>query len=342
MNNTKLTSREHNKNRIDVLGIGAVSIDYVGTVDTWPEQGEKVDLRNFVVCDGGLVGTALAAVAKLGGNAEFIGKLGNSHSAKRAIEMLCKHGVGTSLIVSAENAEPVVSFVLINSKNGERSIFASKNSTQYPFPSELPRQDWHENLSVLYFDCESGMAGVETAKIARRHGIEVIVDLEDNGADVGNSIDVASHIVVSEHFAAVYSGKRGLSAMLKAVRSSSDQVVVITRGGEGCVGLTPNGQFELPAYKIDVVDTTGCGDVFHGAYALGIAREQSPYDAAKFASAAAALCATKYGGREGIPSMGGLMEFMDNQATLHEKKFPIKIIEKAKKKTKRLDFVKPR
>ena len=100
--------------------------------------------------------------------------------------------------------------------------------------------------------------------------------------------------------------------MLKSLRTSANQTVIITRGENGCVGLVRNDFFALPAFKVEVVDTTGCGDVFHGAFALAIARKKTVLQAAEFASAVAALCATKLGGREGIPDEKKIYSFISS------------------------------
>jgi sugar/nucleoside kinase (ribokinase family) len=91
--------------------------------------------------------------------------------------------------------------------------------------------------------------------------------------------------------------------MLEGLRVEDRQIAIITRGSEGCSGLTREGCFHIPSYPVDAVDTTGCGDVFHGAYALMIAQGQSVIESAKFAAAAAALSAGKVGGRSGIPKL---------------------------------------
>ena len=104
--------------------------------------------------------------------------------------------------------------------------------------------------------------------------------------------------------------EKAIIEMLKNLRSSASQTVIITRGENGCVILVDEDIFALSAFNVNVVDTTGCGDVFHGAYALAIARQQSVLEAVKFASAAAALCATKLGGRDGIPDCDEVKTFM--------------------------------
>ena len=98
--------------------------------------------------------------------------------------------------------------------------------------------------------------------------------------------------------------------MLTTLRSIPEQVVIVTPGGNGCFGSSKEWEFELPAFAVDVVDTTGCGDTFHGAFALAIARGQPVVSAARFASGAAALCATQLGGRAGIPTAQQLEQFL--------------------------------
>jgi sulfofructose kinase len=123
-------------------------------------------------------------------------------------------------------------------------------------------------------------------------------------------MSVSSHIIVSEEFARSYAGSSKVTEMLAALQSDPRQVVIVTRGRKGCVGSSKEGDFELPAFDVNVVDTTGCGDTFHGAFALAIARGKPVVSAARFASGAAALCATRLGGRAGIPTAQQLEQFL--------------------------------
>jgi sulfofructose kinase len=295
---------------IDVLGLGSVTVDFVGTVKTWPNKGVKMMLDSFLVCDGGLVGTALAAIARLGGKAAFAGKLGQSEMARRALKALSKESVDTSFVLPAEGAEPIIAFILTSSIDGQRNILWTRQNVQYPMPWEFPDKNWFERTSVLLIDYEAGLAGIEAAKIAKQYNIPVVIDVERDEPHVPEAMRTSSHIVVSEDFASSYVGKVNIADMLTALRTDSQQTVIITRGEKGCAGLTEKGMFELPAYQVDVVDTTGCGDTFHGAFALALARKQSVIEAAKFASAAAALCATQLGGRAGIPTAEQLEQFL--------------------------------
>ncbi len=101
--------------------------------------------------------------------------------------------------------------------------------------------------------------------------------------------------------------------MLAALRTDPQQVVIIKRGEKGCVGSSSEGEFSLPGFRVDVVDTTGCGDTFHGAFALALPRGQGVVPAARSASGAAALCATQLGGRSGVPTAAQLEQFLNER-----------------------------
>ena len=287
----------------DVLGLGSVGVDFIGTVDCWPEEGNKQLLQSLSIHDGGLVGTALAVASRLGGKAGYVGSLGKSDLANRAIHAFQKDNVDVSLVLRTQDAEPIVAMVMTNIHSGERNIFWTRQGVQYPFPDEISDQKWYEKTKVFLFDNESGQAGLEAAKIARLHGLPIVIDVEKDEPHVNEAMACSNHLVVSKGFATAYTGMEQISDILESLRSSAEQTVIITCGDKGCAGLTANDCFKVPALPIEAVDTTGCGDVFHGAYALAIARGMPVKQAAQFANVAAALSATKIGGRDGIPTL---------------------------------------
>jgi len=295
----------------DVLGIGSVSVDFLGTLESWPQPGQKVLLERLESADGGLIGTALTAVARLGGRARYIGRQGASEYAVRALSGLQSEGVDTSLAVRDEDSSPHVAIVLTLQGDGERTIFYTRNRVRYPFPEELNGEAWWSGARVLLFDAGSGPAGIAFARAALNHGLVTVIDAEREVDGIDTALNVADHLVVPEEFAVIRAGRGDIPASISRLRSRSGQTVVVTRGSRGWAALSPEGDLlQEPAFSVPVVDTTGCGDVFHGVYALATARGVPLLDACRTASAAAAIAATRPGGRSGIPTLDQLSDFM--------------------------------
>lgn len=296
----------------DVFGLGAITIDLIGKSTYWPLSGEKVHLESFDIYDGGLTGTALVTVARLGGKAAIAAKLGNSVWSMRSIEAFKKEGVDISNIIRTEGNEPVISMIISNQEDLERNIFFSRRGVSYPFPEELPDQHWYDHTRVLLVDHGTGKAGVNAARLAAEHGVQVVIDAERVEPHLEEIFDFCDHIVVSQNFARMYAGNDQLEKAIYSLRKKPEQHIIVTRGSLGLMGLSSDELFEVPGHSVKVVDTTGCGDVFHGAYALAIARGRSVREASEYANAAAALAATRTGGRAGIPSAEELRQFMSS------------------------------
>jgi len=297
-------------NTYDVFGLGAITVDLIGSAPFWPVSGEKVKLLDFEIHDGGLTGTALATVSKLGGKAAICAQLGYSDWSLRAIKAFEQAGVNTLNIVRKEGCEPVISMIISNKEDQERNIFFSRKGVVYPMPEDFPDEKWYRHTRVLIIDHGSGEAGVKAAKLAVENGVQVIIDAERIEPYLEEMFDLCSHIVVSQKFAHMYSGLDRVEKILANMRKHDDQAIIITMGELGVAGLYNDEIFRIPGHSIQVVDTTGCGDVFHGAYALAIARGVHVKEAAKYANAAAALSATAMGGRKGIPTQMELEKFL--------------------------------
>jgi sulfofructose kinase len=298
----------------DVVGVGAVSVDVTGTVPHWPEPGSKLQLEDLEVCDGGLVGTALVAVSRLGGRSCFLGRMGYSEWALRAVEQLDREGVDTSLVIRENGAGPHFAMVLTLQSDGQRTIFYSKSAVRYPDSGLIPADAWLGRTRVFLFDSGSGLGGLSLAREARRAGTPVVIDAEQISPELDALLECTDHIVIPETLASEIHPDWNREADLRRLCLRADQTVVVTLGADGCIASSPEeGVCRLPAYSVEVVDTTGCGDVFHGAYALGVARGLDLEARCRLASAAAALAATRLGGRAGIPTGDDLLSFLSER-----------------------------
>lgn len=295
----------------DVVGLGAVSVDFFTYLEHFPQPGEKVKLSEIEILDGGLVGTALVAVCRLGGTAAYLGRLGFSPLAERAVEQLAREGVDVNLVLREPGAEPHVALVLADPATGERTILYTKQGVRYPPLHLVPPSTWTPGTRCFLVDAGSGAHGLDFAEAARRSGVPVVLDIEKPVDRAAEFLEAADHLVVPESFAREWTGFTEPLEQLRRLPSRGDQTVVITRGGKDLVAWdATTGPLVIPAYRVEVVDTTGCGDVFHGAYALGVARGYDLERRCRIAAAAAALAATQPGGRRGIPTLPQLLRFL--------------------------------
>jgi sulfofructose kinase len=149
---------------------------------------------------------------------------------------------------------------------------------------------------------------------ARRAGIPVIIDVEDERAPgAAELLRKADHVIVGLPVAGRASGESEPARMARALAEAGQACVTVTAGPAGCwyTGKVTAGRVHhVPAFTVPVVDTTGCGDVFHGAYAAALAWGESPQQAVRMATAAAGLKATRPGGRAGIPDLWILQRFL--------------------------------
>lgn len=298
--------------RLDVLGLGCTAVDellYVQAIP--PADGKARVLRSARQC-GGLTATALVAAARLGARCAFGGMLGNDDISRFVEETLAREGVETTTIVRHPAAAPVHSRIAVGA-DGARTIY-------YEFKGLLGADDKRPDEATLasarvIFIDQYGMKGnLRAAEIARRSGGSIVADMEDESDPLfGQVMGCIDHLVLSQDFALRLSGKTSPAEACKAMWSDRRKAVVVTCGVGGCwyldgdMGEKPQHQ---KAFDVKVVDTTGCGDVFHGAYAAALAGGMALGERIRFASAAAAMKATRPGGQTGIPTLSQLQEFL--------------------------------
>jgi sulfofructose kinase len=155
----------------------------------------------------------------------------------------------------------------------------------------------------LFVDHLAADAGVRAVELAHAHNIPVVADIErESSPRAEELIRQADHLIVSVALAGRLTGETQPERMVQALSSLGRACCVVTAGERGCwYAERGNAVHHFPAFKVEVVDTTGCGDVFHGAYAACIARGESVAKAIQIATATAGLKATRPGGRAGIP-----------------------------------------
>ncbi len=304
----------------DVIGIGACAVDFLGIVPSFPRPDTKNKMTRFIRQGGGPVATALVALARLGAKVTFLGKMGRDELSTFAIDEFKKEGVDTSRIIITEGAGPYFAFISVDGTSGSRTIWWTDQIVK-----RLQKKDVSKSLiasaKILHLDEYELEAAVIAAKWARGAGVKVVLDAETpSRKELLPLIKLADYLVIPQEFASGFTGQKSLEDAGRTFLQYGPKAVVITRGINGSLGITRKNIFFQKAFKVKAVDTTGCGDVFHGAFVYGLLKDWPLEIIIEFASSVAALKCRGLGGRSASPRISEVKEFLNNNGSEEIKK----------------------
>ncbi|MDA1275392.1 MAG: PfkB family carbohydrate kinase [Verrucomicrobia bacterium] len=299
--------------KFDVLGLGCIAVDELIYTDNYPPPDAKVWVSRTERQCGGLTATALVAASRFGAECAYAGVAGTDELSNYALSRLAAEAINLDYTRRKQDARVVHSFIVVDSTRGTRNIFADVNGAGGA-DLDWPDDDLIRDSRVLFVD-QFGLPGmIRAAKIAREAGRPVVADIEnDSDPRFLELFNLADHLIASEDFARRFTGMSDPTASAGKLKAGERQTVVVTAGERGCwySGIETNGELvHQPAFEIEAVDTTGCGDVFHGAYAAALARQMGLRERILIASAAAALKAMQPGGQAGIPNRKEIDRFL--------------------------------
>jgi sulfofructose kinase len=291
--------------RWDVLGFGAVAVDDLLYLDRYPQADEKMQILGKARDGGGMAGTALVTAAKLGASAAWAGVLGFDDLSIWTLDAFAGARVDTSPVVRFGAAHPIHSIVLVERAGGTRTILYSWDGVQQLTPDEVT-PDMIADAGVVFLDHTIGELSSHILALTKQAGVPTVADLERLDPGVAESVREVEHLIVGRKFAAQATGEKDPAAAVRALAALRRDLplTAVTADGEGYWWIE-RGDPQIrhrPALAVDVIDTTGCGDVFHGAYAAELAHGAPVARALEIANVAAGLKATQHGGRHGIPT----------------------------------------
>ena len=302
----------NHKPRFDVLGLGCTAVDEILYVTRYPAADAKIEVRRRERHCGGLCATALVAAARLGARCAYAGILGDDEDSRFVLGALQREGINTGKVVRRVGAGPVCSVIVVDGTHGTRNVFYDCSRARGA-AARLPAGHVILSTRVLLVD-RFGIPGmIRAARLARHAGIPVVGDFESSQAPRFRELfALTDHVILSEEFACELAGAASPAGAAVGLWTSDRRAVVVTCGHrKGWFYEGPADKPKpFPAFRVPVADTTGCGDVFHGAYAVALAEGKRLEDRVRFASAASALKATKSGGQMGIPSRAALARFL--------------------------------
>lgn len=293
----------------DVIGLGYSNVDYLGVIPNMPELDTKMLLEEFSRQGGGPAATATVTAARLGAMTAFVGQIGDDDLGEFMIHELGREGVDTSHIIRCEGASSQFSFIMVDRASGKRTILWTRSNVPSLEPSQLDR-DFITSCKVLHLDRHEIPAGIQAAKWVREAGGVVSLDTGTFTPEVEELLPLVDVLIASYGFALDATNEANPADAARTLLGDR-RIAGVTWGENGSWFTTSDGdEFHMPAFEVDVVDTTGAGDVFHGAFAFGLAKGWDARCCARFATAVAALKCTKLGGRAGIPSLEQVERFI--------------------------------
>jgi sulfofructose kinase len=296
-----------------ILCIGMPVRDLTFRIEELPERGLKVNASHFEEICGGNALNAAIGIVRLGGAASLCGPMGDARetSSRYIFEKMAQEGIDTGHLVHMPGLVTPISNIMID-PSGERTIVTFRDPELWKV--HMP------DTNQLLEDCDAILTESRCAAFctdlcaeARRRGIPVIVDVDRAMSLREGLLNASSHLVFSSEPLQETAGVTDDGQALKKIAKLTPSFLAGTRGPKGTIWLDEQGNLqETPAFPVHTVDTLGAGDVFHGAFALAITEGQDLREALRFASAAAALKCTRFGGAFAAPQRAEVAELLSH------------------------------
>ncbi|MGE4301748.1 MAG: carbohydrate kinase family protein [Victivallaceae bacterium] len=293
------------------VGLGYCNVDRIFRLPEFPLD-RKIEADECMVLSGGPAATATVAAARLGVATTFIGAVGDDENGRRIAADFDAENVDTARLVIQPGRTSPHACCWVENGTGRRSIAFSRGSVRPLTPGDADLSAV-SSARILHLDGHHPELAIAAAKLARRRGALVNLDADDALVEESAALmPFADILIASEHFARRWSGESDLEKAVMKMAGSGAKVVGATRGEAGSLFIVKGRIVRVPAFRVDAVDSTGAGDVFHSAFGIRYMETGDTLESARFASAVAAMKCTKLGGRPGIPTRPEVETFLNN------------------------------
>lgn len=294
----------------DVVGVGLNATDTLLLVPHFPAYAGKGPFQDEVVRPGGQVASALVACARLGLRTKYIGAVGDDERGRIQMESLVEAGVDATDVKVRRGCATQSAYIIVDMATGERTVFWRRDDALSIDPAEIAPEQI-AGARLLHIDGHDTPAVARAAAIARSLGIPVTVDVDTIYHGFERVLPKVDYLVASSEFPAAWTGERDPFKALETLQTEYRmKVAAMTLGAHGALARE-NGEFlYAPAYVVNTVDTTGAGDVFHGAFCYAVLEGMPMREALDFSNAMAALNCTALGARGGIQGLAEIRALM--------------------------------
>jgi sulfofructose kinase len=290
------------RSSVDVVGLGLNATDMVFMVREFPPLGGKERVLSASRHAGGQVATALVTCQRLGLRARYIGKVGDDDAGRFQLASLRREGLDLRYIAVAHGTPNQFAYIMVDQATGERTVFWGRDRQLEVRPQEL-KPEAISTARLLHLDGCDVEASVQAARWARQAGIPVVADLDTVYKRVEKVFPYIDYLIASANFLPTVTGEADPFRVLEYMaREYHVRVPGMTLGRDGALVLWEGGYYYSPGFVVETVDTTGAGDVFHGAFIYGLLKGWSMEKILEFSNAMAGLNCTAVGARGGIKS----------------------------------------
>ena len=294
----------------DVVGVGLNATDTLILLPRFPAYAGKVPFEKEMLSPGGQVASAMVACAKLGLKVKYIGTVGDDERGRIQRESLIEAGIDLADLETREGCPNQTAYILIDQSTGERTVLWQRNDCLRLSPDAITEEKI-ACARLLHIDAHDTPAVEKAAGIARRLGIPVTVDVDTIYHGFDRVLPNIDYLIASSEFPAQWTSERDPFRSLEMIQEEYGmRVAAMTLGAHGALARADGRFYYSPAFVVDCIDTTGAGDVFHGAFCYSVLQKMPLQEALDFANALAALNCTRLGARGGIATLAEARELM--------------------------------
>jgi len=287
---------------VEIVTLGYSSMDHFICVNRFPDMGSKSPFYNSEIMGGGQAATAAVALSRWGANTRYIGRVGGDQTGQQSIDWLEENGVIADSALKTPGVTSQTAYILVPDDSGERTVIWRREPGLDLNSADL-KTEWFNSASVLFVDGHELEASVTAAKWIKNKGGTVVLDAEHIGTRREELLSLVDIAVGSEDFGKREFKSKSHEDTIGILRKYGVKIAGVTLGKKGSILDWGEGIRNFRACEVNVVDTTGAGDIFHAALAYGALRKMGYKKMISFASVAASLSCRVLGGRSGIPAL---------------------------------------
>lgn len=284
-----------------VIGFGENAVDFVCRVPHYPEHDSKIRMERMLRLGGGQVATACSFCARYGLRTRYVGCVGDDDLGEFARKDLSRESMDIVLDI-VDGSTSHLSLIIVDRMTGSRTIVWDRDPKLRYQEKDMHRESLIDG-QILHLDANDLQASILAARWAKEAGMKVCLDIDRVEQGVEELLALVDYLIPNTAFALRFAETSDWRYGLEAVAQHCPGLVIVTRGALGAAVWWDGEIFEFPAYTIKTVDSTGAGDVFHGAFCYGLIRGWTLGHCLEFCNAAGALACTKLGARAGIPKL---------------------------------------